>query len=55
MKTTFRIQRDNRTYLNAGIGEDSWFTLERARELVNYEKGQRIVEHNGVDVLWETF
>lgn len=38
---------------NAGTGEDSWFTLQKARSLVNYEIGQRIVEHDGVNILWE--
>lgn len=51
----FRIQNENGTFLNAGTGEDSWFTLEAARKLVNYSLNQRIVEHNGVDILWEIF
>ncbi len=49
----YRIQNSNGTYLNAGTGLDSWFTLDQARKLVNYDEGQRIVEHNGVDILWE--
>ena len=49
----YRIQNSNGTYLNAGTGEDSWFTLEIARKLVDYSIGQRIVEHDGVNVLWE--
>lgn len=49
----YRIQNENGTFLNAGTGVDSWFTLEDARKLVNYEIGQRIVEHNGVSILWE--
>lgn len=51
----YRILRSNGTYLNAGTGIDSWFTLDRARELVNREKGEIIVEHDGVNVLWEVF
>ena len=53
MTTPYRIQNANRTILNAGTGIDSWFTLEKSRELVNYEAGQRIIESNGVDILWE--
>ena len=55
MKTTYRIQNANGTYLNAGTGIDSWFTLERARELVNYDNEQRIIESDGVNILWECF
>lgn len=51
----YRIQNANGTYLNAGSGNDSWFTLEVARSLVDYKIGQRIVEHNGIDILWEIF
>lgn len=49
----YRIQNKDGTLLNAGTGKDSWFTLEDARKLVNYEAGQRIVEHDGVNILWE--
>jgi len=49
----YRIQNANGTFLNAGTGLDSWFTLDKAKSLVNYEIGQRIVEHDGVNVLWE--
>lgn len=55
MKVKYRIQNANGTFLNAGTGEDSWFTLEVARKLVDYDKGQRIVEHDGVNLLWEIF
>lgn len=51
----YRIQNSDFTFLNAGTGADSWFTLEAARKLVDYKKGQRIVEHNGVYVMWEAF
>lgn len=51
----YRIQNENGTFLNAGTGNDSWFTLEDARKLVNYEIGQRIIESNGVEILWEVF
>jgi len=53
MKAKYRIQNENGTFLNAGTGLDSWFNLEDARKLVNREIGQRVVEHDGVNVLWE--
>lgn len=49
----YRIQNSDGTIFNAGTGNDSWFTLEDARKLVDYSKGQRIVESNGVNILWE--
>lgn len=51
----YRIQTIEGRFLNAGTGLNSWFDLETARKTVNYDLGQRIVEHNGVDVLWEVF
>lgn len=51
----YRIQNENGSLLNAGTGDDGWFTLEEARKLVNYEAGQRIVESDGVKILWEVF
>jgi hypothetical protein len=53
MKMTFKIQNEDGTFLNVGTDEPSWFTLEDARGIVNINNGQRIVEHNGVSVLWE--
>jgi len=53
MKSDYRIQNENGTFVNAGTGYDSWFTLDLAKKIVNYELGQRIVEHDGVNVLWE--
>lgn len=41
-KTDYRILNQNGTFLNAGTGLDSWFTLKIAREMVNYKKGQQI-------------
>lgn len=55
MKAKYRIRNENGTYLNAGTGLDSWFTLEQARKLVNREIGQIIIESDGVNVLWEVF
>ena len=53
MKANYRIQNANGTFLNAGTDLGSWLTLENARATVNYEIGQRIVEHDGVNILWE--
>ena len=47
----YRIQNQDGTFLNAGTGLESWFTLEYARKIII--EGQRIVEHDGVNVLWE--
>jgi len=55
MKLRYRIQKEDGRFLNAGTGEDSWFTLDQARQIVDYSKGQRIVEHDGMNVLWEIF
>ena len=55
MKANYRIQNTNGTMLNAGTDEGSWFTLETARILVDYDNGQRIVESDGVNILWEAF
>ena len=49
----YRIQKQDGTILNAGTGLDSWFNLITARELVRYEEGQKIVESDGVFILWE--
>jgi hypothetical protein len=49
----YRIMTSDRKILNAGTDDPSWFDLERAREVVDRSKGQIIVEHNGVGVLWE--
>ena len=51
----YRILNADKTYLNAGTDKGSWFNLADARKTVNYDKGQIIVEHNGVDILWEIF
>lgn len=53
MRLKYRILNADKTFLNAGTGLDSWFTLDEARKLVDYSKGQMIVEHDGVNVLWE--
>ena len=52
-KIDYRIQNADGTFLNAGTGIDSWFTLETARGIVNYDQGQKIVESDGINILWE--
>jgi len=49
----YRIKTKEGKYLNAGTGKPSWFTLEQARQTVNYEQGQKIVENDGMNDLWE--
>jgi hypothetical protein len=51
----YRIKQANGNYLNAGTDLGSWFTLRQARRLVNYKKGETIVEHDGLRELWEIF
>lgn len=51
----YRIRKVDGRFLNAGTGLDSWFTLENARKIVNYENGETIIESDGVNVLWEIF
>jgi hypothetical protein len=52
-KIKYRILKLDDRYLNAGTDLPSWFTLEKAKELVDYTKGEIIVEHDGVNILWE--
>jgi len=49
----YRIENSDGTFLNAGTGLNSWFTLDEARKLVNRNIGQRIIETDGVRELWE--
>lgn len=51
----YRIRKADGRFLNAGTGENSWFTLSQARTLVKYSEGEQIIESDGVNVLWETF
>ena len=51
MKADYRIKRANGTYLNAGTGLNSWFTLEKARSIVDYSKGEKIVDQWDVEIL----
>jgi len=53
MKANYRIQKENGKFLNAGTGLDSWFTLDQAKQIVNYNIGEKIVECDGMNILWE--
>lgn len=53
METSYRIQKEDGTIKYAGTGTDSWFNLETARKKVEYAKGEIIIEHDGVNTLWE--
>ena len=54
-KATYRIIKENGRILNAGTGRPSWLNLEDARKTVNRNKGQKIIESDGVNTLWEVF
>jgi len=51
----YRIRTHDNRFKYAGTDNPSWFTLEQARDIVNYARGEEIVEHDGVNVLWEVF
>ena len=55
MKCPYRIKKANGRFLNAGTDKNSWFDLETARDTVNRDKGEKIIQSNGVDELWEVF
>lgn len=54
MKAKFRILTADRRIKFTGTATGSWFTLEGAKNLVDYNKGESIYEYdtNG-DRLWE--
>lgn len=51
----YRIQNKDKTIAFVGTDKPSWFNLEQARDLVDRDKGQIIIEHDGINILWETF
>jgi hypothetical protein len=55
MKAKYRILTKDLRILNAGTDLPSWFTLEKARKIVNRDKGEAIIEHDGINILWEVF
>lgn len=55
MNAKFRIRTASGRFVGAGTDKPSWFSLDDARALVNYDEGEQIVEHDGVNVLWEIF
>lgn len=47
MKAKYRILRADRTIkFTGGTETGSWFTLERAKELVDYSAGEMIYEYD---------
>ena len=54
-KYSYRIKNADGTILNAGTDKDSWFNLEGARSEVDRSSGQKIIEDDGVNELWEVF
>lgn len=47
MKVNYRILRADRTVkFTGGTETGSWFTLERAKELVDYSAGEMIYEYD---------
>lgn len=52
----FRIYTKDRKVKFTGTGEDSWFTLEKAKKLVDYSKGESIYEVDPTgNPVWEVF
>lgn len=52
----YRIRNEETgKFLNAGTDLPSWFSLEKAREIVDRDNGWIIVESDGVNILWEVF
>jgi hypothetical protein len=50
----YRIVKHDGAFLGAGRDDmPSWFTLEKAREIVDYSKGEKIVQHDGMNIIWE--
>jgi hypothetical protein len=55
-KINYRIVTEDYRIKYAGTGHDSWFTLDKARKLVDYSKGEMIYEYNyNGDMMWEVF
>lgn len=54
LDTKYRILTKEGKFLGAGRDDlPSWFSLQKAREIVDYRNGEKIVEHDGVNILWE--
>jgi hypothetical protein len=57
-KAKYRILKADGRYLGTRqSGErgtkDSWFHLEEAAALVRRNEGEKVVEHDGIEPLWE--
>jgi len=55
MKAKYRILTAEGFFKFAGTGKDSWFDLDTARSIVDYGKGEQVIESDGVRVLWQVF
>jgi hypothetical protein len=55
MVSPYRIIKKDGKVLNAGTDKPSWFNLDNARKTVNRENGEKIIESDGVNDLWEVF
>lgn len=55
MKAVYRIHNIENKVMHTG--GNSWMTLEEARKLVDYSKGEMIYEYSDdyMDTLWEVF
>jgi hypothetical protein len=55
MQAKYRIQNANGTFFGTASDIGSWFTLERAKQLCDHNKGQRIVQicNKTSEILWE--
>lgn len=51
----YRILTKEKKIKNAGTDSPSWFNLENARREVNRDACEMIIEHDGVNILWEVF
>lgn len=52
----YRILTKDRKIKYAGTGRDSWFTLEKAKSLVNRKNGEMIYEFDAEGrPMWEIF
>lgn len=56
MKANYRILTADRKVKFTGTNTGSWFTLESARNLVDYNQNEMIYEYNdNGDRLWQAF
>ena len=56
-KRKYKILNSDLKVQYTGTIKGSWFTLEEARRIVDYDKGEMIYEYSGgfTDRLWQVF